>query len=256
MDISRFESIQQTDRHPTRTSNAYRFVSTTVVLGAFAELGWFPVTVREARVRKPENRGFQQHLVKLRSREFERREIPVGGAIPEIVVKNAHNGDSSLYFFAGVFEKVCCNGLMVWRDKDRVRLPHLGFAPWMVEPAVNHLGVIMASAFADRERWQGLMLERDERLAFADAALPVRFDNYAVEAEDLLRPRRREQSDRSLWSVYNTVQENIMRGGVPQSRPDGTRFMSRPVRSVDDEVRINLRLWQLAVALEKAVTRN
>ena len=67
MDTSRFESIQQTQRHPTRTSDAYRFVSTRVVLGAFAELGWFPVTVQEARVRKPENRGFQQHLVKLRS---------------------------------------------------------------------------------------------------------------------------------------------------------------------------------------------
>jgi hypothetical protein len=256
MDTTRFESIQQTERHPTRTSNAYGFVSTRVVLGAFAELGWFPVTVREAGVRKPENRGFQQHLVKLRSPDFERRKIAVGDAVPEIVVKNAHNGDSSLYFFAGIFEKVCGNGLMVWRDRDRVRLPHLGFAPWMVEPAVRHLGVVMAGAFADRERWRGLTLEKDERLAFADAALPVRFDRYSVEAEELLRPRRWEQSDNSLWSVYSTVQENIMRGGIPQRRPDGTRFLSRPVRSVDEEVRINLRLWQLAVALERAVRRN
>ena len=84
----------------------------------------------------------------------------------------------------------------------------------------------------------------------------LRFERYAVEAEDLSRPRRWEQADRSLWSVYNTVQENIMRGGIPQRRPDGSRFLSRPVRSVDEEVRLNLRLWQLAAALEKAVTRN
>ena len=45
-----------------------------------------------------------------------------------------------------------------------------------------------------------------------------------------------------------------MRGGVPQRRPDGSRFLSRPVRSVDEEVRLNLRLWRLAAALEKAVT--
>jgi Domain of unknown function (DUF932) len=256
MDTSRFESIQQTERHPTRTSSAYRFVSTRVVLGAFAELGWFPVTVREARVRKPENRGFQQHLVRLRSPEFARREIAVGDAIPEIVVKNAHNGDSALQLFAGIFEKVCSNGLMVQRSEDRVRLPHLGFAPWMIESAVKHLGGILSRAFADRERWRGLMLEEDARLAFADAAAALRFERYAVEAEDLLRPRRWEQADRSLWSVYNTVQENIMRGGVPQSRQDGSRFPSRPVRSVDEEVRLNLRLWRLAAALEKAVTSN
>ena len=85
---------------------------------------------------------------------------------------------------------------------------------------------------------------------------PLRFDRYAVEPEGLLRPRRRRQADRSLWSVYNTVQENIMRGGVPQRRPDGSRFLSRAVRSADEEVRVNLQLWRLAAALEKAVSGN
>ena len=254
MDLTMFESIQQTGRHPTKTSDVYRFVSTRVVLEGFAELGWFPVTVREAGVRKAENRGFQQHLVRLRSPEFERRRLAVGEAVPEIVVKNAHNGDSALHLYAGIFELVCRNGLLVFRSGERVRLPHLGFAPWMVEPAVKHLSAILPAAFADRERWRALALAEDERLAFADAAMALRFGRYSVQAEDLLRPRRREQSDRSLWSVYNTVQENIMRGGISQRRPDGTRFMSRAVRSVEEEVRLNLRLWQLAAELERAVT--
>lgn len=254
MDLRLFESIQQTGRHPTKTSDIYRFVSTRVVLESFAELGWFPVAVKEAGVRKLENRGFQQHLVRLRSAEFERRPLAVGEAIPEIVVKNAHNGDSALHLYAGIFELVCRNGLLVFRSGERVRLPHLGFAPRMVEPAVKHLGSILPAAFADRERWKGLILAEDERLAFADAAVPLRFEKYSVKAEDLVMSRRLEQSDQSLWLVYNTVQENIMRGGIPQRRPDGTRFMSRPVRSVDEEVRLNLRLWQLATALEKAVT--
>ena len=124
----------------------------------------------------------------------------------------------------------------------------------MIEPAVKHLCDILPAAFSDRERWRGLTIADDERLAFADAAAVLRFESYSVEAEDLIRPRRREQSDRSLWSVYNTVQENIMRGGIPQRRPDGSRFLSRPVRSVDEEIRLNLKLWKLAAELEKAVT--
>ena len=255
MDLTRYESIQQVTRHPTRTSDSYRFVSTRAILDGFAEHGWLPAVVREAGVRKPENRGFQQHLVRLRSQEFTLREMGVGDAIPEIVLKNAHNGDSALHLYAGIFEKVCSNGLIVQRGGDRVRLPHLGFATWMVESAVKHLTAIMPGAFAERERWRGLVLKEDERLAFADEASELRFGGgkYAVEAEDLLRTRRLEQVDKSLWSVFNTVQENIIRGGVPQRRPDGSRFLSRPVRSVDKEVRLNLKLWQLAASLEKAI---
>ena len=115
MDLTKFESIQQTGRHPTKTSDGYRFVSTRVVLDSLGELGWSPVTVRESRVRKLENRGFQQHLVRLRSPEFERKQLAVGEAVPEIVVKNAHNGDSALHLYAGIFELVCRNGLLVWQ---------------------------------------------------------------------------------------------------------------------------------------------
>jgi hypothetical protein len=255
MDLTRFESIQQTLRHPTKTSDSYRFISTRAVLDGFAELSWFTASVREAGVRNPENRGFQKHLVRLRSPEFERREIRVGDAIPEIVLKNAHNGDSALHLYAGIFEKVCANGLVVQRSGECVRLPHLGFSPWMVESAVKHLGRIMPGAFEERERWRGLMLKKDERLAFADAAMALRFrgEKHAVDADDLLRPRRREQADSSLWSVFNTVQENLMRGGIPQRKADGSCFLSRPVRSVDEEVRLNLKLWQLASQLEKAI---
>src|SRR5689334_8658634 len=99
MDLTRFESIQQVTRHPTRTSDSYRFVSTRAVLDGFAEHGWLPAAAKEAGFRKAENRGFQQHLVRLRSAEFTSREMAVGDAIPEIVLRNAHNGDSALHLY-------------------------------------------------------------------------------------------------------------------------------------------------------------
>lgn len=255
MDLSGYASIQQRERHPTRTTGVYRFVSTREVLEGLAELGWFPARVKEAGVRKAENRGYQTHVVRLRNPDFTPGTFEVGDAIPEIVLRNAHNGDSALHLFAGIFEKVCANGLIVERGGERVRIPHLGFAAWMVESAVRHLTSILPGAFEDRGRWRGVMLRRDERLAFADAALSLRFDSARVEVdpEDVLRPRRLEQADFSLWSVMNTVQENLMRGGVRQRREDGTTYRSRPIASLDEEVRLNLALWRLAVNLEKAI---
>src|SRR5262249_44857548 len=138
---------------------------------------------------------------------------------------------------------------------DKVRIPHRGYAAWMVESGVRHLAKELTEAFTQRERWRSIVLKQDERLAFADAAIPLRFDcqKFAVDPDDLLRPRRSEQATGSLWHVLNSVHENIMRGGIPQRRSDGSRIRSRPVIRVEEEVWVNRSLWQLAAALERAI---
>jgi hypothetical protein len=44
-----------------------------------------------------------------------------------------------------------------------------------------------------------------------------------------------------------------MRGGIRQVRADGSAIRSRPVKSVDEEVRINRQLWKMTEDIEKAV---
>jgi hypothetical protein len=124
----------------------------------------------------------------------------------------------------------------------------------MVESAVTYITQGLAEAFRQRERWQNIKLATDEKLAFADAAIALRFDRrFTVEPEEILRPRRTQQADSSLWSVYNSAQENIMRGGIKQKREDGTTFRTRAIQSVDAEIDINQALWQLAANLETAM---
>jgi hypothetical protein len=253
MNLIGYSTITQSTRHPTRTTESYRFISTREVLDTFLELGWFPTSVREAGVRKEENRGYQKHLVRLENPEFTARALDVGDAIPQIVLRSSHSGETALHLFLGILVKVCKNGLLVATgSREQIRIPHLGYAAWMVESAVKHITAELPEAFRQRERWRGIRLERDAKLAFADTAIALRFDRrFTVEPEEVLRPRRREQADSSLWSVLNTVQENIMRG-VRQKREDGTTF-TRAVKSVDAEVQINQALWRLAANLEMAL---
>jgi hypothetical protein len=134
------------------------------------------VRVQESRVRKPANFGFQQHVVRLPNTDFDRTHIGVGDAFPQIVLKNSHSGECSLKLHAGIHEKVCANGLIVEREQtEQIRIPHLGIATWMVESAVTHLAEILSLAFGLRQKWRGITLKRDERVAFADAAIPLRF---------------------------------------------------------------------------------
>jgi hypothetical protein len=254
MDLERYATIQQTSRHPGKTSEAYRFISTKEVLGAFADLGWFPAQVVEAGVRKPENAGYQAHIVRLENPTFHAREIAVGDAVGQIVLKTSHNGQSSFHLLVGMLEKVCSNGLMVDRN-DRISIPHIDYGPWMVHAAVERVSRLFRGAFEERERWQRVQLGRDAQLAFADAAIALRFDTDAVEVDprSLLVPLRWQQAEPTLWNVFNTIQEHLIRGGVRQVRTDLSSFRSRAVRDIDENVRINRALWRLAAELERAV---
>jgi Domain of unknown function (DUF932) len=251
MELTRYATIQQENRHPSKTSEAYRFISTKDVLDAFAEHDWHPAKVIEARVRKPENRGFQGHMVRLQHAELRSRD-----ATPEILVKHSHNGQSALHLFAGLLELVCGNGLVVWNEiQGKLTLPHVGDAAFFIEAAVRHFTASIPATFETRERWRAITLKRDEQLAFADAAITLRFDRQAVEVDpkEVLTPRRWEQSEPTLWNVFNSTQENLMRGGIRQVRSDGSRFRSREVKNIDMDLRINRELWRLAEELETAV---
>jgi hypothetical protein len=177
-------------------------------------------------------------------------------AAPEILVKHAHNGQSSLHLYSGLLEFVCGNGLVIWREvQDRLTIPHVGDTAFFIEGAVRHFTGSIPGTFEQRERWRGIKLQRDEQLAFADAAISLRFDRDAVEVNpaELLTPRRWEQSEPTLYNVLNTLEENIIRGGVRQVRSDGSRFRSRAVKNIDEDLRINRELWRLAQELEKAM---
>jgi hypothetical protein len=86
-------------------------------------------------------------------------------------------------------------------------------------------------ALDTRCRWEGLYLGVGQQLRFARQAVALRWrGRNTVEPWELLQFRP-EQSDGSLWSVFNAVQEALLGGGVPFRRPDGSRGVSRAIAS-------------------------
>lgn len=253
MQLERYATVTQGTRHPTRTSEEYRFLSTKAALGILADHGWFAAKVVEASCRKPENYGFQKHLVRLRSPDHGCIE---SGVIPELVLKNSHNGESALRIYGGIHEVVCSNGLVVWRElQDIERITHRGSAAEQLAAAIEYVASSIPENLATRERWRCVRLERHEQLAYAEAVIPLVFDGvkYAIEPHELLYPRHAGQMEPTLWNILNRCQENILRGGVRQRRADGSRIRSRAVRDVDRNVQINRDLWRIAADLERAL---
>jgi hypothetical protein len=93
---------------------------------------------------------------------------------------------------------------------------------------------------------------------FAEAAHTVRFADSEgtvdtpITASMLLTPRRRDDAGNNLWETFNRVQENAVKGGLRAraERKLGQRFgrmvRTREVKGIDQDVKLNRALWQLA----------
>jgi Domain of unknown function (DUF932) len=114
---------------------------------------------------------------------------------------------------------------------------------------------------------KALDLQPDEERAFATAALALRYGDRGergdrdegsecqppapITAEQLIEARRPEDLGRSLWTTFQRVQENALRGGQPGRSAQGKRLHTRPVASIDRSVSLNRALWVLAEEMRR-----
>jgi hypothetical protein len=108
--------------------------------------------------------------------------------------------------------------------------------------------------------WRHTQLSADQRLELAARALALRFDptenNAPIRAADLLDTRRSADSAHDLWTVYNRVQEGLVRGGQSGTirGADGRqrRTNVREIRAVAANTDINRRLFDIAADFAEA----
>ncbi len=92
----------------------------------------------------------------------------------------------------------------------------------------------------------------DERGVFAQAAHSLVYDepeNAPIRPERLLSERRYDDKGNDLWTTFNVIQENIIKGGLKGTKRDGNgrlrRTTTRPVKALDRNIKLNQALWFL-----------
>ncbi|WP_137539403.1 DUF932 domain-containing protein, partial [Escherichia coli] len=65
----------------------------------------------------------------------------------------------------------------------------------------------------------------------------------------ILTPRRREDYGKDLWSAYQTIQENMLKGGISGRSAKGKRIHTRAIHSIDTDIKLNRALWVMAETL-------
>jgi hypothetical protein len=69
----------------------------------------------------------------------------------------------------------------------------------------------------------------------------------------LLTTRRREDYNVDLWTTFNKVQENFIRGGMRGITKTGKNMSTRAISSVSENVTLNKALWVLTEEMAKLV---
>jgi hypothetical protein len=258
-------SIFALTAHESR-SDKFAPVSTIEVLRALAHENFFPVGVKQIASRGEGGSTHGKHLVRIRRRDD--KVYSVGDNVFEMLLKNANDGSTRYNLMGGMFRIRCLNSLVVQDGTiDEVTVRHSGDALYDV---IDGMYRVLGSAERVLEapvKWSAIPLDEPERIAFAAKAHALRFgegDDMApmagsVSSTDLLEARRDGDKGTDLWTVFNVVQENAMKGGLEGLGTDrlgrNRVYRTRPVKGIDQTVGLNRALWKLAdeTAAERAL---
>lgn len=249
-------SVFAEEAHESRGAR-YGFIPTAQVLQGLRNEGFQVVKAAQTRCRDEGKAAFTKHLLRLRHPDASNL-VAVGDEIPEIVLVNSHDGTSSYQLSAGWFRLVCLNGLVVASSQiDDVKVRHSGNVVDNVIEGSCRVIENLKQIAPVVDSYRGIQLDRHEQHALARAAIELRWGSdpetgnslAPVSTDQLIRPRREADRNADLWTTFNVVQENLLKGGISGRNAFGRRTSTRAVAGVDANVRLNKALWTLTEVL-------
>ena len=218
-----------------KVSDRYSFADSEYYLQKFIDADWFIHSARQ--VSKSE---YAPHQVILRNNDI----ATVGDLLPQLIFTNSHNGIKKMTMDTGIYRLVCSNGLVVPTSiTQSLSIKHIDLGDSTTDTIVNSFYEKIPIIMNNIDRMRNKILTNDEIDNFTYNALQIRFINaVGININDVVKPLRIEDNSDDLWTVFNVVQEKIIRGGIklPSNRH------SRPINNFVNDNDINTKLWQLA----------
>jgi hypothetical protein len=231
-------------------SAKYSFLPTLTAINYLRDAGWLPVMAGQSSVRKPERNGFQKHMIR-----FTRPDLVVNGHRMDMLLYNSHDRGCAFKLVGGVFRFVCSNGMVIGDKMAEYSHRHVGFSPEKFIESAGYVNGHVEKTAGVIEDWQTIEMTEVEQGVFARTAHNYIYpeqEKAPIRADQLLTTRRYEDSNKKdLWTTFNTVQENALRGGLRGRNAKGRRTTTRGVKSIDKDKRLNQALWLMAEEMEK-----
>jgi len=246
-----------------------RYVSlhTSDLIPVMQDYGYVPVQAAQRGSRKSKNSGiileesgkvvesFNAHLISFAHRDLLQQDLR-----PEIILYNSHDGSSSVQLYAGCYRFICSNGIVAGEGFNQ-RMYHSksgmsGFEE-MLKSTVESLPAMQERI----AMLKGVTLSVGQQQELARLGVSTRWDMLPNDIEGItgtyatantlkaaLHPSRYEDSSADAFTVFNRIQETVIRGkayvqSFTKAAPFGNVRKARPVASAKESIRINSELW-------------
>jgi len=255
--IQRAPSVLTREGMPEKTHSAYVNVSTMDVIEVMRNQGWIPTLAGQQKVRVGERSGYQKHIVKLSNPN-----LVIGPDHLQAIITNSHDGGSAYKFDLGIYRFVCSNGMIVGNTFESINIRHIAISTDEVLQASQSMLDFAPQVANQIESMKSTRMTSPMNRAFARASMLLVYGEdgdggrWPFDPGELLRIRHEEdRKDHSLWTSYNAVQENIMKGGIEYKTEKGRAMKTRPVKAIDRHVNLNKALHSLATEMAELAAK-
>lgn len=259
-DIQQMAPVVFADKATRDLSNQYIFHNTESVIDDLAQLNWHPVAASQRTQRKNKASVYSPHMV-----TFQNPDIRIQGAdgdesIPQILLKNRHDGLGSFTMMAGLFRMICSNGLVIATETfSSVKIPHKGYSFEKVREIVaervnalpGQVQIMNDMKNRDMTKDEQYELGLDGLLIRAGVKLGSNVDEKDLYDQDtvaqVLQSLHKEDRGNDLWSTFNTVQENLTKGNFMARKYGQERARRvRELKSFEKDIQFNQDLFKRA----------
>jgi hypothetical protein len=231
-------------------SSKYETIRSKDVLRELELKGFVLDDVIKLKTKKAERQGKQKHRMLLSHPDLLATNHDDGKI--QLLVTNSYDGTSSLIFQVGFFRYVCANGLVFGNSFHDIKIKHIGKG---IQKQIDDAIVeIVAQAkklnsvitnLKNTKLTLGQVVELEKRAVSLRLAEDKQKDLVAVNINTL----REEDRGLDLFTVYNKVQEAVIRGNaivtlVNADNQVNTRKL-REVKSIDSTTNLNVKLFNI-----------
>lgn len=241
-----------------KLSERYSFVPTYDILTAFEKIGWAPVYAKQQG-----STVYARHIIRLNNPELGFMNLKNDQVKPQIVFDNSHNGSSPATLHMGLFRLVCTNGLVISMPGmySSVRLRHIGIDINELKQLMNVIAeqyVTVGKHIGDMQQY---LLNEEQRQNFVmkaiayrephvfvkeDGTIDVSRINNMMKPTQIIEPLRSEDKKEDLWTLFNIVQERLVKGEFERTTLKGRKAKPRGITNAARHIDFNKILWNIA----------
>jgi len=234
-------SVFTTEPSP-KLSSKYNFVPTFEILENFEKEGWHVSSAKQVGKGR-----YSTHELRLRNGGLPQ----VGDSLVEAILKNSHDGLTSLSVKAGLHRLVCSNGLTVPVSvTSAFNIRHMNVDLSAVRQLTDEFAEKLPSIGNSMNKMDSTIMTEGQINDFVTKAGIIRWERggmpSSIKVEDIIKPLREGDEGNSVWKTFNVVQEKFVRGGIRYSGKSSRYTSMRELNNIYTVNKINTQLWELA----------